>query len=217
MADAVIDQVLVDLVADHIDLALADQRGQLVEIGAVDQRAARVVRAVEEDQAGARGNGGGQALPIDTEVRQAQRHMHAAAAGQFHRGLVAVVAGIENDGLIAGADHRLHRTEDRLGCAGSDGHFAVGADLAPVEVGNLGRHLLAQRRQAGHRRVLVVPEHDMPADRLAQCERAVEIGKTLGQVERTAIGGELGHAGEDGGADVRQFAGEHGFDYRLRR
>ncbi|MNP41170.1 hypothetical protein D3C76_1348580 [compost metagenome] len=54
-----------------------------------------------------------------------------------------------------------------------------------------------------------MPLHDVPADRLAQRERAVEIGETLGQVERTALGGELGHAGEDGGADIRQLAGEH--------
>ncbi|MNE10157.1 hypothetical protein D3C80_1028580 [compost metagenome] len=206
---AVEHQVLVDLVADQVDLALADQGGQLGQLRRGNQSAAGVVRAVEDDQAGARADRVLQPLPVDGEVRQRQRHVHAAPAGQFHRGLVAVVAGIEDDHLVARADQRLHRAEDRLGGAGSDGHLAVHVHAAAVAAGDLRRHLLAQGRQAGHRCVLVVPGHHVAADRLAQRLRAVEVGKALGQVERAGLRGELGHGGEDGGADVGQFADDH--------
>ena len=209
MAGAVEDQVLVDLVADHMDIAAADQRGQLVQVVTAEQRATGVVRRVDEDQAGTRGDGIGQALPVHGEVRQRQRYVHAAATGQFHRGLVAVVAGIEDDGLVTRMDQRLHGTEDRLGGAGGDGDFAVGIALHAVAASDLGRHLLAQRRQAGHRAVLVAPLQHMAGHGLAQRLRAVEIGKALGQVDGADFSGELGHAGEDGGADIGQLAGEH--------
>ncbi|MCY1363578.1 hypothetical protein D9M69_503460 [compost metagenome] len=206
---AVEHQVFVDLVADHVDIAAANQRRQAVEVVTGQQRAAGIVRRVDEDQPGPRGDGVAQALPVDGEVRQGQRHVHAAAAGQLHRGLVAVVAGVEDDRLVAGMDQRLHRAEDRLGGAGDDGHLAVGIHAAAVQPLHLGRHLLAQRRQAGHRCVLVVAGGDVPGHRLAQRRRAVEVGEPLGQVERAGFHGELGHAGEDGGADLGQFAGEH--------
>ncbi|MNE64671.1 hypothetical protein D3C80_1600930 [compost metagenome] len=167
------------------------------------------MRAVEDDQAGPGAQGIAQALPIDGEVRQRQRHMHAASAGQLDRGLVAVVTGVEDDDFIAGSDQRLDRTEDRLGRPRGDGHFAVGADATPIAAGDLRRHLFAQGRQAGHGRVLVMPGQHMPADRLAQRLRAVEVGKALGQVECPGFHGELRHAGEDGGADVGQFADDH--------
>ena len=39
--------------------------------------------------------------------------------------------------------------------------------------------------------------------------RRLEIGEALRQVERAGLRGELGHGGEDGGADVGQFADDH--------
>ncbi len=209
MPDPVEHQVFIDFVADQVDIALADQRRQPVQLSRRDQRATGVVRAVEDDQAGPVAQGIAQALPIDGEVRQRQRHMHAAPTGQLDRGFVAVVTGVEDDDFIAGPNQRLDGTEDRLGRPRRDGHFRVGADATAVTAGNLGRHLFAQGRQAGHRRVLVMPGGNMPADRLTQGLRTIEIGKALGQVERAGFHGELRHAGEDGSADLRQFADDH--------
>ncbi|MCY1520191.1 hypothetical protein D9M68_549620 [compost metagenome] len=209
VADAVEHQMLVDLVRHQVDIAITDQLGQLVQFGAGNQRAAGVVRAVEDDHAGARAEGVAHALPVDGEARQCQRHMHAAATGQLHGRLVAVVAGIEDDHLVAGADHRLDGAEDGFGGAGSDGHFGIGADRTAIESGHLGCHLFAQRRQAGHRGVLVMSGGDVPTDRIAQGGWRGEIREALGQVDGADFCGELGHAGEDGGADVGQLAGDH--------
>ncbi|MCY1538878.1 hypothetical protein D9M68_744400 [compost metagenome] len=167
------------------------------------------MRAVEDDHAGARAEGILHALPVDGEARQRERHVHAAAAGQFDRRFVAVVAGVEDYHLVTGANHGLDGAEDRLGGTGGDGDLAVGADLAAIEGSDLGRHLLAQRRQAGHRRVLVVPGGDVPAHRIAERGGGGEVREALGQVDGAGFRGELGHAGEDGGADVGQLAGDH--------
>ena len=106
--------------------------------------------------------------------------MHATTAGQLHRRLVAVIAGVEHDGFIARANQRLHRTEDRLGGARHDGHFAFGADGTSIKPRNLERHLLAQARQAGHRRVLVMPGRQMAHGGIQQRLRAGKIGEALG-------------------------------------
>ncbi len=209
MGDTVEHQVLVDLVADQVDIPVANQRGQAVQFLAVDQRAAGVVRGIDDDQPGTRPDGLGHALPVDGEVRQRQRHVHATPAGELHGGFVAVVGRVEYHHFVARMDQRLDRAEDRLGRPRRDGHLAVGTHPASIELLDLLRHLLAQGRQAGHRRVLVVPGGDMPAYRLAQLRRAVEIGKALGEVDRATLGGQLRHAGEDGGADIRQLALNH--------
>nr|BFE91299.1 hypothetical protein GCM10020185_18350 [Pseudomonas brassicacearum subsp. brassicacearum] len=50
---------------------------------------------------------------------------------------------------------------------------------------------------------------NVPADRIAQGLRTIEIGKALGQVQRARLRGELGHLGENSDADIRQLAGDH--------
>ena len=151
----------------------------------------------------------GEFLEVDGEVIQAQLHMHATTTRQLHRRLVAVVARIEHDHFVAAVDNRLNRAENRLGGAGRDRHFAVGIDIDAIAAGDLRRNLLTQRRQAGHRRILVVATGNMPADRIAQGLRAIEIGKTLGQVDRPGLRRELRHLREDSDADIRQLAGDH--------
>ena len=44
-------QVLVDLIADQVDIAVADQFGQLVQFDTADQCTGGVVRAIEDDHA----------------------------------------------------------------------------------------------------------------------------------------------------------------------
>ncbi|MCY1417237.1 hypothetical protein D9M71_327660 [compost metagenome] len=207
---AVEHQVLVDFVADQIDITLGDQQRQLVQVIAADQRAAGVVRRVEDDHPCAWAEGVGELLPVDGKLTVSELDMHAAPARQFHRRLIAVVTGVEDDDLIARADYRMDSTEDRFGGTGGDGDFMLGIDADAIAAGDLVRHLLAQGRQAGHRAVLVMSGTDMPADRIEQCLRAVEIGETLGQVQGAGLRGELGHGGKDGRADVRQLATDHG-------
>lgn len=202
-------QVLVNLVAEQVDVALADQCRQPFQIAAIDQCTAGIVRGVEHDHPRARGYSVGQALPVDPKVRQAQLLVDTGAPGQLHGRLVTVVAGIEHDHLVAWADHCLDRAEDRLGGARGDGDFAGDVHLPSVQAGHLGRHLLAQRRQAGHRGVLVVARHDVPRKGFAQRLGTIEVGKALGEIQGTGVGSELRHGGEDGRADIGQFTGEH--------
>ncbi|MNP05636.1 hypothetical protein D3C76_975910 [compost metagenome] len=141
---AVEHQVFIDLVADQVDIAVGDQRGQLVEVFAGDQRAAGVVRRIEDDHACARAQGIAELLPVDTEVAVAQLHMHAAATGQFHRRLVAVVARVEDNHFVTGTNDRMDGTEDRFGGTRGNGDLRLGIDTDAIATGDLGRDLLAQ-------------------------------------------------------------------------
>jgi hypothetical protein len=75
-----------------------------------------------------------------------------------------------------------------------------------VERLGLGCDRLAQRRHAGHRRVLVVAGAHRLRHRVDQARVAVEVGKALAQVDRTVLLRQRRHDGEDGRADVRQAA-----------
>ena len=209
MRHAVKHQVLVDFVADQIDVAIADQCRQLIQFGTADQRTAGVMRGVEDDHARARAQGGGKLVEIDGEIVGAQLHMHAATASQLRCGVVAVVARVKHDDFVTAVDNCLNRTEDRLGGAGRHGHFMFGIHLHAIAAGDLRRDLLAQCWQAGHRRILVMPTGNVPTNRIAQRLRAVEIRKTLGQVDGAGLRRELRHLRENRDADIRQLTGDH--------
>ncbi|MNP14975.1 hypothetical protein D3C76_1073140 [compost metagenome] len=206
---AIKHQMFIDFVADHVDVAIADQGCQLVEFGTADQCATGVVRGVEDDHPRARAQCLGKLLEVDTEIVQAQLYVHATTAGQLYRGLVAVVGRVKHDDFVAAVDNRLNGTENRLGRAWGDRHFSIRIHLRAIAAGDLHRNLLTQHRQAGHRRILVVATGDMPADRIAQGLRGREIGKTLGQIERAGLSRELRHLSEDSDADIRQLTGDH--------
>ena len=209
MGDAVINEVLIDLVADQVDVAVTDQLGQLLQLGTGNQRATGVVRRVEDDHPRARAERILKSLEVDREILRCQLHMHAAPACQGHRGLVAVIGRVKDDDLVTAVDHRLDRAEDRLGGTRGDCHLVFGINADPIAAGDLRRHLLAQCRQACHGAILVVSIGHVPPQCIAQGLRAVEIGEALGQVERAARSRELGHLGEDSDADIRQLAGDH--------
>src|SRR3546814_7354701 len=69
----------------------------------------------------------------------------------------------------------------------------------------LGCDRVAQRRDAGHRRVLVVAVAHRTIELIDQTPRYGKIRETLPEVDRAVFGGKLRHDGTDGGADLRQL------------
>jgi hypothetical protein len=122
-----------------------------------------------------------------------------------NRRRVAVVARIETDDLIAGAHQRGDGGEQRFGGAGGDGHFAAGVRLPAIQLGGFVGDGFAQRRHAGHRRILVGALGDVPGQAFFQVVRPVEIREALRQVDRLMLLRQRAHLGEDGGAQGRQF------------
>ena len=173
-----------------------------------EHRAARIVRRVDHDHARLRRDRIAHALPVRREVAWIERHMHRAPAVELDRGLVAVVARIEHDDFVARMHDRGDRGEQRFGRARGHRDVGVRIDLAAVQRFGLARDLLAQRRQAGHRRVLVAAGVHRRGERIAHRLRTVEIRKALAEIDRLVLQRELAHDGEDRRADFRQL----GFD-----
>jgi hypothetical protein len=145
-------------------------------------------------------------LPVDREIAQAQRHVDGAAAGQINRRLVAVVARIEHDDLVAVAHGGGDRREQRLGRTAGHGHLGACVHAAAVHAFGLQRDLFAQLGHPGHRRILILRRIHGLCQRIAQCLRAVEIRKALAQVHGLVLDCELRHDREDRRADLGQFS-----------
>ncbi len=176
---AVEDDVLVDLVAEHVAFVGPEHVGEAVEIGRREDRARGVVRRVQHDEPRALADGRGESVPVDAETRRHERHVHGAAAREPDRGLVGIVGRIQHDGLVAGRHEGRDGAEQRLGRAGRDRDLRrrIGAHAeATLE-------LLGDRRAqllgTGHRRVLIPTGAHMPLDELDEPRGRLEIRKPL--------------------------------------
>ena len=205
--------VLVDFVRQQEDVAPVYRRPQAVDVALVPHRAGGIVRRVDDEEPRVRPHRIAHPLPVDAEIRRGGGDVAADAAGQGHGGFVGVVARVEDDGLVARADHRRDGAEQRLGGTGRDGDFGGWVRGQPIQRGDFAGDGFAQRFDAGHRRILVAAMRGMVADALQQFRRAVEVRIALGEVEGALVGGKPRHHGEDRRADIRQLA----FERRWRR
>ena len=205
MIAPVIDDVLVDLVRQHHDVGVAGNVGQRVQITRRKHRAGGIVRGVDDDHACTRRHRIAHTLPIDIEIGQMQGHVHGLGALQFDGRLVAVIGRVEDDHFVACAHDGGDGREQRFGGARSDRDLTLGADPAPVKALGLERNLLAQRRNADARCVLVAPFAHGPLHRFTQAHRRFVVGEALPQIHRLVLDGQLAHHGKDSGSDLGQF------------
>jgi hypothetical protein len=98
-----------------------------------------------------------------------------------------------------------HRGEDRLRRAGGDGDLGFRVVATPVQSLGLRGDRLAQRRDAGHQRVLIVAGAHRAVHVLDQRRIAVEVREALPEVHRVVLDGERGHRREDRRADAGQL------------
>ena len=173
MAEAVEHHVLPDLVADGDGVVAHAGAGENLErLAAVDD-AGRVERIVEQDDARARREGGGEIGLVEGPKRRLQRDELRHAAGAANQRQIGVVHRLEQHDLVAGLDQRHQRAGDRLGRARGHHHLALGIELEPLEAPVVGGDRRAQLRQAEHRRILV-PAVD---DRLGRLGAHVGAGR----------------------------------------
>ena len=208
---AVEDHVLIHLVAEQQHVGGGQQRLQLLHLLGRPDRAAGVVRRVDDEQPGAGREGGCDALEVRCEAAGLQRHAHGDGASHADGGHVAVVARVQHDDLIARPGDGQNGGEQGLGGPGGEGDLGVGIVGVTVAGRDLAGNGLTQGRPAGHGRVLVVAGAHGAADGFDQGRIAVEVRKALTQVDGTVLCGQGRHGAEDGGADIRQAAGKgHG-------
>ena len=214
MRFAIEHDVFVDLVRQQERVRPADDAGEPVEIVTTEYRAGRIVRKVDDQEPGLVGDRVGESVPVHREIEavigDCERHVSRDSSGEGDRRFVGVVRGVEDDHLVAGANDRLDCAEQAFGRAGADRYFGIVIDRAALQPRRLVRDGLTQRRNPCHRRVLVRAVCEVEVDAVRQLFRRVEARKSLGEVDRVAVRGELTHHREYRRADVGQLAGNRG-------
>ena len=197
MAEAVVDDVLVDLVGDRQQVVLAAERGDRLELGAREHLPGRVVRAVEDDGTGPPRHRTLEPVRVEREVGRLQRHEHRLGAGDDAARAVVLVEGLEDDDLVGRVEHGQQRRQHGLGGAAADRDVKVGVDLHPVELAVLGGDRPPQARRAPGDRVLMEVAVDRAVRRLDQLWRRREVGHALGQVHASELVDDAGHLADD--------------------
>lgn len=145
MAVGTVGQAVVDLVGEHHDVGLADDVRNGLKLVAVHDGAGRVVRIGQNEQLGARRDGGAERLGGQLEaVLDAGRKRHGNAAGHLRERRVADKARLGNEHLLAGIDEGADGVVDCLGAADRDENFLVRVVAQLVLAAREGRNLAAQ-------------------------------------------------------------------------
>ena len=75
-----------------------------------------------------------------------------------------------------------------------------------MEAANLVGDDSSQRRDAGHRRILIAAVFEVPANPVGQCVGRIETRVALRKVDGVGVRGQLAHHREDGCPDARELA-----------
>ncbi len=185
----------------------------------VEHLARRVVRGVEQDQAGAGAHRLAQLVGIEGVAAgrlRPQQHRDRPGPGQGDARLVAVVHRLEDDDLVAVVEHPEQRSGERLRRPGGDQHLGVGVVGEAVEALLVAGDRLAQDGESGARRVLVDAGPDRVDGGFEHLRRAVGVGEPLTEVDRAGGDRQRRHLGEDRGAEPGQLRRQRAAD-RLAR
>ncbi len=101
MRVAIVQNVLVYLVRHHQDVAVPNEIRERIQVLAGRDGTGRIVRCVEKNEAGTRGDCRAHAIPVIAEPGRKQWQADTASAGQSNRGLVGIVGRIEGDGFVS--------------------------------------------------------------------------------------------------------------------
>lgn len=194
------DEMFVDLVGDDEQVPFDGEFRDGRQFLASEDRAGRVVRGVEQDQAGAVGDGGAQFVEVQVvrAVAGAQGDRDACAARHADTGRVRVVVRLQGDHLVARLHQREQRGGDRLGGARRDEDLGVRVVRQTVEAPLVRGDGRTQFGYAGARRVLIAaPVAQRPDRGLPDLLGAVGVGETLAEVDRSGPYRQRRHLRED--------------------
>ncbi len=100
--------------------------GDGFELGLGEDLAAGVGGRVDDDGAGARGDGGLESVGVEREIGIGERDEDGVDAQRLERGDVVAVEGLEEQNLVAGIDQRHDGRVKSAGGAGGDKDFGLG-------------------------------------------------------------------------------------------
>ena len=197
--------VLVDFIAQHVNFTFRNRLPQRGEIGLLPHRRRRVVRGIQDHQAGFVAQQRSKRLPVRAKMRRLERHAFHHAAGEFNRRRIAVVARIKADNFIARTHQRGDGRIERFGRPCRHRNVAVRIGLMAVQLRRFIRNGFPQRLHARHRRILIRPLRHVVRQALLQIGRAVEIRESLRKVNGVVLLRQSAHLRKDGSTEIGKF------------
>ena len=144
----------IDLVGDHENFSIAEHLGNCFEVGALHNCARRVGRVGHNQRLSARGYEGAQLVGGDLEaVFRLGVQNYGNTARKTRNGLVADVARLRNDDLVAGVGDGADGDVDGFTAADGNENFVFWIVLKVVFAGEITRDLIAQLLRSSVRRV----------------------------------------------------------------
>ncbi len=209
-------QVLVHLVGDGDDVVLLAEVGDQLQLVVVEHLPGRVVGRVEQHEAGLGVERPPQLIGIEAEAKSlAVRSWfgtkeNAAHPRPSHRdpGSVGVIRRIERNDLVAGLTKCEQGGGQRLGRTGGDEDLRGRIELEIPEPSLMFADRQSEVLGAGTGRVLVHPGANCSDRRLGHLGGPIGVGKPLAEVDRTGLGRQRRHLGEDRRAESLEAAGE---------
>jgi len=195
---AFVEEVLVHLVGEDEEVVLDGEGGEEFELGEGEDLARGVRGRVEDDGAGARGDGGTEAVEVEGPVGCVKWDGDRGNALRAEGEEVVAVEGLEDEALVAGVEERLEGAVHSAGSAGGDEYLAfwVGGDV--VEGGELLRDGFAEAGDAVEACVDVMAIADSADGGLDDGVRWIGVADALGHVDAVD-----GSAGDVHGANLR--------------
>ena len=189
--DAVVEDVLVDLVGDGNDLMLAAEIGNQVKFLARINLAGRIVRRIDDNGAGAGVESSCKLVRIEAPLVTAQRHIVRSKSRHHHVGHIAVIDRLEDDHFVARIGQSQDRGENRFGGAGGDQNLGLPIDLLTVKTLRMACHRFAQDRHADARRILVQLDLNRFHSRSQNFRRTIEVRRALAEIDCVALSRQI--------------------------
>ena len=203
-----IDDMLIDLVGDHIGVVCFRQICNDLQLLPGKHLAAGVGGVAEDQRLGLLPEGLLQRAGIKMIVRRAQGDIDGLRPGKDGVGPVVFIKGRKDDDLVARIHHRHHGGHHGLRTAAGDGDLALRVDGIAHAGGLLGRQRLPEVFCAPGDGILVKILMGDLRQPLQDGLRRVKIRKALRKIDGAVLGGDPGHPADDGIGKDRSAAGK---------
>jgi hypothetical protein len=185
------DEMLVDFVCNDHQVVLDGDIGDQLPLLDGENLSDRVHRRVDDNQAGAVGDGCAQTLWIDRPVGRRETNGYDMSTRPADEGGIGVIDRFDENDLVT----RLKQREKRIGeCfrrTRCDQHLALPIDRQTQKPPRIVCNGLPQSGKAHHGWVLVRSRAQRDHSRFDQFLRFKSFGKALAEIDGSGVGGQL--------------------------
>ena len=192
------DDMLVDLVGDHVCVILVAQTADEQQLFLCKDLAAGIGGVADDNRLGVLAESIFQYIAVKVERRRDKRNENRIRAGENGIRTVILIERREDDDLVAGVADGHHRAHHRLGAAAGDENLGIRINRSAVGTSLLAGEGFAEVfRAEGHGILMRAFVRDF-AQAVGDGLGRRKIRKTLGEIDSIDLVADARHAADDG-------------------